>query len=60
MRFNPVAYAVSATRRALGGAQAAGALPGSAGRDLLVLALFTLAALGLALATAHRRVGPRP
>ncbi|GEJ56065.1 ABC transporter permease [Anaeromyxobacter diazotrophicus] len=55
MRANPVAYAVSAARRALGGPDAPGALPGSAGRDLLVLAGFAAAALALAVAAARRR-----
>jgi ABC-2 type transport system permease protein len=55
MRANPVAYAVSAARRALSGPAAAGALPGSAGRDLAVVALFALAALGLAVLAARRR-----
>jgi len=52
MRANPVAYAVSAARRAFGGAAAPGALPGSAARDLAVCALFAAGALALgALAT---------
>ena len=34
MRANPLAYAVSAARRALAGAGAPGAMPGSAARDL--------------------------
>jgi len=55
MRANPVAYAVSATRRALGGAGAAGVLPGSTARDLTVIAIFALAALSLALLAARRR-----
>jgi len=55
MRMNPVAYAVSATRRALAGPDAPGALPGGAGRDLLVLALFAAATLALAVLTASRR-----
>lgn len=55
MRANPVAYAVSAVRRALSGAAAPGALPGSAGRDLAVLALFAAAALLLAILSAGRR-----
>ena len=40
MRANPVAYAVSAARRALAGEGAPGVLPGSAARDLAVCALF--------------------
>jgi daunorubicin resistance ABC transporter membrane protein len=55
MRWNPVAYGVSAARRALAGPAAAGALPGSAARDLLVLAVFAAAALGCAWAVARRR-----
>jgi daunorubicin resistance ABC transporter membrane protein len=58
MRANPVAYAVSAARRALSGPGAPGALPGSAGRDLAVLALFALAALALAVLATRR--SPRP
>jgi daunorubicin resistance ABC transporter membrane protein len=59
MRANPVAYAVSAARRALSGPAAPGALPGSAARDLAVLALFTAAALALALLAARRPARPR-
>ncbi len=55
MRANPVAYAVSGARRALAGPLAPGALPGSALRDVLVLAAFALAALGLAVLAARRR-----
>jgi ABC-2 type transport system permease protein len=55
MRVNPVAYAVSATRRALAGPLAPGALGGSAARDLAVVGLFALAALGLAMLAARRR-----
>lgn len=55
MRWNPVAYAVSASRRALAGPEAPGALPGSAGRDLLVLAVFAVAAILSATAAARRR-----
>jgi ABC-type multidrug transport system permease subunit len=56
MRANPIAYAVSAARRALAGPDAPGALPGSVGRDLLVLLAF--AAVNLAIATlASRRRG---
>jgi ABC-2 type transport system permease protein len=55
MRANPVAYAVSAARRALSGPMAPGALPGSAARDLAVLAVFAAAALALAVAAARRR-----
>ncbi|BDG08469.1 ABC transporter permease [Anaeromyxobacter paludicola] len=59
MRANPVAYAVSATRRALGGPDAPGALPGGAAVDLGVLALFAAAALGLAALAARRKGGAR-
>jgi daunorubicin resistance ABC transporter membrane protein len=59
MRANPVAYAVSATRRALSGPDAPGALPGGAALDLGVLALFAAAALGLAALAARRRGGAR-
>jgi daunorubicin resistance ABC transporter membrane protein len=59
MRGNPVAYAVSAVRRALGGPEAPGALPGSAGRDLAVLALFAGVNLFLAVLAARRRGGAR-
>ena len=55
MRLNPVAYGVSAARRALAGPDAPGALPGSAGGDLAVLAFFTAGALALALLAARRR-----
>jgi daunorubicin resistance ABC transporter membrane protein len=55
MRANPVAYAVSAARRALAGPFAAGALPGSAARDLGVVALFAAGALALAVLAARRR-----
>ena len=55
MRANPVAYAVSAARRALAGPLAPGALPGSALRDLAVLAAFAALALALAVAAARRR-----
>ena len=52
MRANPVAYAVSAARRALGGPAAPGAMAGSAARDLAVCAIFAAGALALgALAT---------
>ena len=54
MRLNPVAYAVSATRLALAGPGAPGALPGSAARDLLVLALFAAAMLSIAVLVARR------
>jgi daunorubicin resistance ABC transporter membrane protein len=54
MRANPISYAVSAVRRALAGAAAPGALPGSAARDLLVCAAFAAAGLLLALAAARR------
>jgi ABC-2 type transport system permease protein len=55
MRANPVAYAVSGARRALGGPLAPGALPGSAARDLGVTAAFAAAALALALLATRRR-----
>ena len=55
MRVNPVAYAVSATRRALAGGSAPGALPGSSGRDVAVLAAFAAAALALAVIASRRR-----
>lgn len=58
MRGNPIAYAVSATRRALGGPDAPGALPGSTARDLLVLAAFAAVNLAIA-ALAARRTGAR-
>jgi daunorubicin resistance ABC transporter membrane protein len=57
MRANPVAYAVSATRRALAGPAAPGALPGSSGRDLAVLAAFASVNLVLAVLAARRRGG---
>ncbi len=56
MRVNPVAYAVSAARRALAGPLAPGVLPGSAALDLAVLAAFASATLALAVAAARRRV----
>ena len=59
MRANPVAYAVSATRRALGGPDAPGALPGSTGRDLLVLAAFAATNLTIAVLAARRRGASR-
>jgi ABC-2 type transport system permease protein len=55
MRANPVAYAVSAARRALAGPHAPGALPGSAARDLAVVAAFAAASLALAALAARRR-----
>lgn len=55
MRVNPVAYAVSAARRALAGGSAPGALPGSSGRDVAVLAAFAAAALALAVIASRRR-----
>ncbi len=55
MRANPVAYAVSAARRALGGPAAAGALPGSALRDVAVMGAFCACALALAMLAARRR-----
>ncbi|MGC3997596.1 MAG: ABC transporter permease [Anaeromyxobacter sp.] len=58
MRWNPVSYAVSAARRAMGGPDAPGALPGGAARDLLVCAAF--AAVALALAALAARKAPRP
>jgi daunorubicin resistance ABC transporter membrane protein len=58
MRWNPISYAVSATRRALAGAGAPGALPGSSARDLAVCAAF--AAAGLLLALLATRRAPRP
>ena len=58
MRANPVAYAVSAARRALAGDGAPGVLAGSGARDLAVCAVFALAALALA-GLAVRRA-PRP
>jgi ABC-2 type transport system permease protein len=57
MRANPVAYAVSAARRALAGPAAPGALPGGAEADLAVVALFAAAALALAVLAARRRGG---
>ncbi|MEI7704333.1 MAG: ABC transporter permease [Deltaproteobacteria bacterium] len=54
MRLNPVAYAVSATRRALGGPDAPGALPGSTARDLLVLVAFAAVHLAIAVLAARR------
>ncbi len=59
MRANPVAYAVSATRRALGGPDAPGALPGSTGRDLLVLLAFAAVNLVVAVAASRRRGASR-
>jgi daunorubicin resistance ABC transporter membrane protein len=59
MRANPVAYAVSAARRALGGPGAPGTLPGTAARDLAVLALFAGLNLLLAILAARRRGGAR-
>jgi daunorubicin resistance ABC transporter membrane protein len=55
MRANPVAYAVSAARRALAGELAPGILPGSAARDLAAVALFAVAALALAIVASRRR-----
>jgi len=55
MRANPISYAVSAARRALSGPLAPGALPGSAARDLAVVAAFAAASLGLAILAARRR-----
>ncbi len=58
IRANPLAYAVSAARRALAGPDAPGALPGSATRDLAVVAVFSAAALALAILSSRR--APRP
>jgi ABC-2 type transport system ATP-binding protein/ABC-2 type transport system permease protein len=58
MRWNPISYAVSAARRALAGPGAPGVLPGSAARDLAVLAAFAAAALALAVLSTRR--APRP
>jgi ABC-2 type transport system permease protein len=55
MRVNPVAYAVSAARRALGGPQAPGLLSGSAVLELVVLVGFAGGALALAILLARRR-----
>jgi hypothetical protein len=55
MRANPVAYAVSAARRALQGELAPGALPGTSGRDLAVVAVFAASALALAILASRRR-----
>ncbi len=54
MRLDPLAYAVSAVRRALAGNAAPGVLPGSAGRDLAVCAAFAAGALALAILAARR------
>lgn len=54
LRANPLAHAVSAVRRALGGAAAPGVLPGSAARDLLVCGAFAACALALAIAVSRR------
>ncbi len=59
MRANPIAYAVSATRRALGGPDAPGAMAGSTGRDLLVLAAFAATTLAIAVLAARRRGASR-
>jgi daunorubicin resistance ABC transporter membrane protein len=55
MRANPIAYAVSAARRALAGPLAPGALPGTAARDLAVVAAFAAAGLALAVVAARRK-----
>jgi ABC-type multidrug transport system permease subunit len=55
MRANPVAYAVSAARRALAGPDAPGALPGSAGRDLAVLLAFAALNVAIAILASRRR-----
>lgn len=54
MRANPVAYAVSAARRALAGPDAPGVLPGSAATDLAVLAAFAAATVALAVLATRR------
>ncbi len=54
LRANPLAHAVSAARRALGGASAPGVLPGSAARDLAFCALFAASALALAVLASRR------
>jgi daunorubicin resistance ABC transporter membrane protein len=54
LRANPLAHAVSAARRALGGEGAPGVLPGSAAGDLLFCAAFAAAALALAVAVSRR------
>jgi daunorubicin resistance ABC transporter membrane protein len=54
LRANPLAHAVSAARRALAGVDAPGVLPGSAGQDLAVCALFAAACLALAVLAARR------
>ena len=58
MRANPVAWAVSAARRALAGPEAPGALPGSAGGELAALGLVALAALALAVLSTRRSRRP--
>jgi daunorubicin resistance ABC transporter membrane protein len=55
LRANPLAYAVSAARRALAGASAPGVLPGSASRDLAFCALFAASTLALAIVASSRR-----
>jgi daunorubicin resistance ABC transporter membrane protein len=54
LRANPLAHAVSATRRALAGPSAPGVLPGSAARDLAFCALFAACALALAVLVSRR------
>jgi daunorubicin resistance ABC transporter membrane protein len=54
LRLNPLAHAVSAVRRALGGPGAPGALPGSAASDLGACALFAACALALAVLVSRR------
>jgi len=54
LRTNPLAHAVSAARRALGGPSAPGVLPGSAARDLAFCAVFAAAALALAVLASRR------
>lgn len=55
MRANPVAWAVSAARRALAGESAPGTLSGTSGGELAGLGLFALVALALALLATRRR-----
>ena len=55
MRANPVAYAVSAARRALAGERAPGVMPGSWAGDLAVVAAFAATALALAILASRRR-----
>ncbi len=55
MRLNPIAYAVSAARRALSGPASPGVLTGSPALELGVLAAFAAAAIVLAVAAARCR-----